>query len=235
MRRFSADGDWDWTRPKEDIFAPAKDFEGNVRNDSGDTNTGPNRRNQRIWRHDRKQDLNRQPEPYGYPQWMALVNPEKIISGWNPEDYIDEIYNQAAGQEIGDNKLNLIPMNQGGYDLAAGRELNMRKIAEEKEQEEKDKLKEERKELGITLNANGMPFVTFRDGSFAEVRKKAEDARRRHQGIDEETEYMVINTYPSLGYENELGRGGYRTVEAAEKMLINYAKPHIARGLTYTY
>ena len=109
----------------------------------------------------------------------------------------------------------------------------MIKIADIKKAEE-DKAKEVRKELGITLNKEGMPYIDFRDGSYAEIRKKAEDCRRRHQGIDDQTEYMVILAYPSLGYENEIGMGGYRNIKTAENMLTNYARNHIAKGLTFT-
>lgn len=232
MRHFA--DDWGWTRPKEDIFAPAKNFEGGVRNDLDRSNTGPKRKDQPIWRQDRKQSLNMQPEPYGYPGWESLTRPEKITSTWDPQDYIDEVRNLPAGRDIGDNTyFDTYNLYQADRPMAAGRKINMKKVAEE--EKEKEQLKEVRKELGITLNANGMPTVSFRDGSFVEVRKKVVDARSRHQGIDEEAEYVVINTYPSLGYENEVGRGGYRTIEAAEKMLINYAKPHLARGLTFTY
>jgi hypothetical protein len=230
--------DWGWTRSKDEMFTPAIDFRGKISPEVNYSNTGPARANQAIFRQDRVQNVgDAAKEGYGSPSWDAILQLLGIVGTWSPEDYIEQVYNMPSGRDIGDNHLfDTYNLYQSDRPLAAGRKSQMKRIAEEdKTSQENVDLKELRKELGIVLNANGMPTVDFRDGSFIEIRAKLEDGRKRHQGVDDETKYMVILAYPSLGYENEVGRGGYKTSEEAENMLINYAKVHIAKGLTYSY
>jgi len=166
--------------------------------------------------------------------WSKKNTGKDFTSDWDPDtEPGGEVYNMIVDPRDGEGDIT-DTWNAGSEArlLPIARRMSaMQKISQEHDDV---KQKEIMKELGISLNKNGMPFVDFRDGTYAEIRKKAEDCRRRHQGVDSDTEFMVVLAYPSLGYENEIGIGGYKTIKSAENMLTNYARVHIARGLTYT-
>ena len=186
-------------------------------------------------------------ETDGGPSWSSLINPDKIQGAWSSEDgpTTDEVYNwitdprNPEGNYTDTFNMNDVSTDRGLAYANYRREI-MYKIAAKKKEENKlneeaeTKSMEIRKDLGITLNAEGMPHIAFRDGSFAEVRKKVKDAQSRHQGVDADAEYIVVLAYPSLGFENEMGIAGYKNIKYAENMLANYARIHVANGSTYT-
>ena len=224
-------------RDTNEGYPLAINFEGRLNPDEK-PQTGK-RRFQTINRQDRNAPQgDRYPEGYGAPGWESPVD-EDIVGQFDPDLY-NQTYNAPIGNELGvqqDAYLNI-----GGYQtsFASTRGVKMEKTANPvahpvvSVEELVGDTEQLRKELGITLNASGMPSVDFRDGSFIEIRTKLGDCRGRNQGVDAETEFVVVATYPSLQYEKLVGSSGYRTVTAAEKMLTNYARVHLARGLTYT-
>lgn len=242
-------GEWDWYRPKKDVTSPALDFEGRLPGDEEVIDylipSWQARRFKNIWRQDRKVPRGGA-EGYGDPSWESLVG-DNIVGMWDAmSSFPGQVYDAPVNWYDGGSRDMTFglgghsPESIGNY---ASRGETMNKLAADKtgeqekamQEELENKLSDTRKELGITLNANGMPMVDFRDGSYAEVQPRLADARGRKQGVDADAEYVVIVKYPSLNYDALAGSSGYKTLTAAENMLANYARVHLARGLTYTY
>ena len=161
---------------------------------------------------------------------------------WDPDIYSEEVYDwivdprDPEGDYEDTFNMNDVSTDRGlAYANHRRTIMNKTAITKNTANEVDDEATAIRKDLGITLNGSGMPYICFRDGSFLEIRAKVQDARSREQGIEQDAKYIVVWAYPSLGFENQVGLAGYKNIKYAENMLANCAKVHLAHGLTYTY
>lgn len=106
-KKFAAHDDWDWTRPKDEMTAPAFDNKGRV---IPDYVQQWGRRFQDIWKQDRRQPnrgdvfVEGDPDTSSFGDGSPLVNPDKIQGAWDPSsDPYDQVYDSPNEREEGGN------------------------------------------------------------------------------------------------------------------------------------